>query len=325
MGERFSVSIIVPTLNSEQWIRDCLGSLTNLVFPKESVEILVVDNGSEDRTKDLAKEYKAKVLENNNRTISSSRNLGVKNAKGNILAFIDSDCLAPRNWLIEAMALLNGNNTGAVGAQYKLPKQTTWIERTWHLHIDKGDVAGEANWLPSCNMIVPKKYFTEVGGFREDLVTNEDIDFSRRIKATGLKIVADPQLSVVHLRNPKTIKQFFLKELWRGKGVLQNFLGNLPEVKLNKAIGYAFFTLACLVAMLTGFFYGAVGISWIPLVTASLAMLLPGLVLAADTAAKGNHWRYFFPLAYLYLVYGLARAVCLLDIRNWRKGASNAG
>lgn len=304
------VSIIIPTFNNEKYIRDCLRSLFQQNYNKDAWEILVVDNGSSDRTLEIARGYSCKIIEKCVGTISSSRNAGAAQSKGDILAFIDSDCIAPPNWLKEAIELLDKSGAGAVGAEYSLPTDTTWVERTWYLNTTRRKVDGETDWLPSCNLIVLRQYFERVGGFNEKLVTTEDVDFSHRIRALGAKIISNPKLSVIHLRNSKSVKEFFEKERWRGMGVL--------KIKPTKAFGFGLYTIACLLLLVAGIFYGLFTRKWQVFITAPFLLLTPPFGLAILTCLKRHTLRSLIPLTYLYFVYGVARGTSMLSFSNWR-------
>src|SRR5215475_9251882 len=98
-----SISIIIPALNEEKMIGRCLESLTKLAFARDRFEVLVVDNGSRDKTLMIVESFKdrlnLRVLQQAGVRISALRNLGARAAAGDILAFLDADCLAPTDWL----------------------------------------------------------------------------------------------------------------------------------------------------------------------------------------------------------------------------------
>lgn len=94
------VSIVIPTFNSEKVLAECLRSIDEQHYPKEKIEIIVVDGGSQDRTVDIAREYTEKIYDNPLKTGEAGKAVGLKNASGDIVAFIDSDNILPEpNWL----------------------------------------------------------------------------------------------------------------------------------------------------------------------------------------------------------------------------------
>ncbi len=315
------ISIIIPTLNAERYLKGCLESLAQLNYPKDLMEIMVVDGGSHDDTLNIASESKVRVLKKQNLTISALRNSAAFLAQGEILAFIDADCIAPVNWLNTVLEVLNGHsqikNIGAVGAEYSLPDKPSWIERVWDLHIDKHRKNGEVSWIPSGCLIISKERFLDIRGFRENLITSEDVDLCKRLRDKGSKIIADHRLSCIHIGNPKNIVNFFLKEFWRGKGALQNFLFALPKIKLTRAMAFALFMLLCIFGSIAGLINGLFNRQWLVFGFSISSGIFSALVLAIKTIYKTKNWQYLLPLTLVYLVYGIARAFCILDYSNW--------
>lgn len=102
------ISVIVPALNEEEYIGDCLWSIENQDYSKE-YEIIVMDNGSEDKTREIAKEYCDKLLVKPDLGLPELRNEGIREAEGEIIAQTDADCLVDKNWLKEAEESLEEN------------------------------------------------------------------------------------------------------------------------------------------------------------------------------------------------------------------------
>jgi len=92
------ISVVMPVLNEEKYIRDCLHSiLDNTVLPKE---IIVCDGGSVDRTVEIVKEFpNIIILDNVHKTAASGRNIGIEHASGEIIAFTDGDCYVDNTWI----------------------------------------------------------------------------------------------------------------------------------------------------------------------------------------------------------------------------------
>src|SRR3989304_6820795 len=112
------VSVIVPAHNAQDNIAKLISSLLDQSYPKNLYEIIVVDNNSSDKTKEIATKSPIKVLEE--RKIQSSyaaRNTGIKSARGEVFAFIDSDCTATINWIEEGIKALNSNSADLAGGR----------------------------------------------------------------------------------------------------------------------------------------------------------------------------------------------------------------
>jgi glycosyltransferase involved in cell wall biosynthesis len=313
------ISIIVPVFNAQQYIKPCLNALVSLNYPKDSLEIIVVDNGSKDKTIEIVKQYDVQLFILPKCTISALRNFAAKQAKGDLFAFIDADCIAPANWLNQAEGFLKDPNIGAVGCWYALPATTTLVERAWDIHtMARREKKGDIDWIPSGNLIIPKEVYQQINGFDENLITSEDVDVCQRIHEFGLSVYSDPQLAVVHLGNPKTLRVFFLKEKWRGEGVIQNLFRELPHPKLNKAILFTLISLVCLIGIIDGLIQAVLSQSFIVLFYSSAIILLIPCYLSLKAVASTKKWLYFFPLVFLFLVYAVSRILSILNPKVWK-------
>ena len=119
------VSVIIPVLNGERTIRECLASLIKMDYPVERREILVVDNGSTDSTAEIVKSFPVRYLREERPGPSAARNKGIEAGKGEILAFTDADCVVTAGWLQELVRGFDSEKTGVVvGEVVAYPPQT---------------------------------------------------------------------------------------------------------------------------------------------------------------------------------------------------------
>lgn len=93
------ISVIIPTFNEEENIAQCLVSLSHQDIPRTDYEIIVVDGGSKDSTCEIAKKYADKVFTQTSKKVGGARNDGVREAKGDIVATTDADCILPPHWI----------------------------------------------------------------------------------------------------------------------------------------------------------------------------------------------------------------------------------
>jgi len=93
------ISVIIPTFNEEENIAQCLVSLSHQTVPRSSYEIIVVDGGSKDATREIAKKYADSVFIQTSKKVGGARNDGIMAAKGEIVATTDADCILPPSWL----------------------------------------------------------------------------------------------------------------------------------------------------------------------------------------------------------------------------------
>jgi glycosyltransferase involved in cell wall biosynthesis len=93
------ISVVIPTFNEEENIAQCLVSLTHQTVPRSEYEIIVVDGGSKDATREIAQKYADQVFIQTSRKVGGARNDGVTAAKGDIIATTDADCILPPHWI----------------------------------------------------------------------------------------------------------------------------------------------------------------------------------------------------------------------------------
>lgn len=316
-----SISIIIPALNEERMIGRCLESLAKLSFARERFEVLVVDNGSRDKTLAIAESFKdrlnLRVLQKTGVRISALRNMGAHAALGDIVAFLDADCLAPGDWLDRILEVTPADGTGVLGAHYLLPEDSSWVGRTWHLY-QEAPKAGEVSHVPAGDLVMRREDFLRLGGFDETIQTNEDYELCERARTAGMKVRAFPQIGVVHLGTAQSLRVFFRKQAWHGTHVIKVFLRDMFRSHNRKAVFFAAYTFLCLAAVVAGLalipaWHGA----WLLIVAGATALCLPPAALSTRQVAASRRWSDFFPLFALYLTYGIARAKALLSVKNF--------
>lgn len=237
------ISVIIPAYNEERMVSQCLASLRRVSYPKQKFEIIVVDNGSSDKTREIAGSFGAIVLTDETATVSGLRNLGAKTARGELLAFVDADCVVSSEWLSRGASYFSMSDLVAWGAPPAPPDDGTWVQSAWYLVRKKKPGIEVVEWLESMNLFVRKPHFGKVWGFNEKLVTAEDVDLCYRLSQFG-KIISDPRIEVVHLGEAATIREFVRKEIWRGMGNLRGLrshkfqVSELPSLILPLYFGF---------------------------------------------------------------------------------------
>jgi glycosyltransferase involved in cell wall biosynthesis len=318
------VSFIVPALNVEATLPACLDAIWATEPRTLRREILVIDNGSTDRTAEIACDRGARVISAPAQSVAALRNLGARAARSDILACVDADCVIAGDWLGKAVAHFDDATVGAVGAATQVPANGTWVQRTWALPRHRRSSVQVVDWLPTENLVLRRAAFEATGGFNEALPTCEDVDLCYRL-GQRYRILSDPALRSVHLGEAPTLRRFFRKEMWRGRGNLAGLrahrfrLAEVPSVLLP--LHHLFWMLAFVGA---GAYAAAGGPAW-PVIVSAMLLLLPSVVLGGAVGVQVGRVHCWPRLTVLYLTYGAARAAALLpDLRRPAKPTPRA-
>ena len=196
--------------------------------------VIVVDQGSTDGVDRLAAECGFTVLRSTEPSAGGLRNVGVACGQEPLLYFVDSDVLVSSGQLQRVRSRLTEHPNDVVGCLYCLPAQPVWSERTWDgLTVELDD--GTREWLNAGNLAVSRELFVAVGGFDSSLTSGEDTEFCARVRKAGREVRQFRDLAAAHLGNPKSLRQFFNKQIWHGQGAQlsnRNSLAALAHVAL---------------------------------------------------------------------------------------------
>ena len=217
-GQDLTFSVIIPSFNEEQYIGATLEALLAQDFDPERYEIIVVDNGSADRTVEIARSITPKVYVRDG-SVASLRNFGASHATGDVFAFLDADCVPTASWLRTAEKLIREKGC-VTGSPVQPPKECDWISRLWFRRRFKGQA--QLPYINSGNLFVPRAVFDKIDGFNERLRTGEDAELGLRARKVS-PIIADSRLKVVHYGTPIGMRQFLNREIWHGLGAFGTF------------------------------------------------------------------------------------------------------
>jgi glycosyltransferase involved in cell wall biosynthesis len=187
------------------------------------LEVLVVDNGSTDRSPEIARGYPVQVLRYPQAKVGAVRNFGAAHSEGELLVFVDADCTADIDWLNRGLESL-GEKWDAVGGLYLLRENPSWMERYWILRSGL-ECVYQTTLVGGC-ILIWRRVFEAIGGFDEGLSAGEDSDLTLRLRRAGYAVAIDPRLSVVHLGFPQTVQSFVRRQIWHSESDYQN----LPRV-----------------------------------------------------------------------------------------------
>ncbi len=200
------VSIIIPARNAIKTIGQTIESVLN-VTKHHNVEIIIVNDGLDKATDQLAFKYTVKVIKGDGRGLASARNIGLKSSSGRIVIFIDADCLALPGWYTSHLELHQRYNGLLVaGGSVSLdPKSSFWARCDHYCSWYNINPYKKAAWVPNqpgLNLSFSRETFDRVGPFKEDLPSSgvhEDIEWEGRLLRLEGRIWFEPQASVLHI------------------------------------------------------------------------------------------------------------------------------
>ena len=316
------VSVVIPAYNEESNLGDCLRCLVEQTLSKAEFEVIVVDNLSTDSTVAIAQSFadrlNLQIASAPKGSISAVRNHGASLGNGEILAFLDADCLAPEIWLSEA--LNRASDASIWGAHYLIPEDATWVSRVWFLFQAKS-MDGAVSFLPAGDLFIHKVNFEQLGGFDESIVTSEDVDLCARASNMGMSIIAMPTLGVIHEGSPKTLMGFYRQNRWHGNHVLVVFLRNLPSLRNAHIVTMSLYTLVVFWMTIAAVIVAGIWHLWLLPLTLICLLLFPGLALSLYRTAKSRQLGSLIQLWILYTTYLLARAAALTHVSYLFPGA----
>ena len=193
------ISVVVPAYNEEQNIRACLESLERQTFPRDQFEVIVVDGGSKDRTREIAAEYADLVFIQTAKKVGGARNDGALKAAGEILATTDADCIIPPDWL-EVIAQAFARDPEVVQLYGPVVPMEGGVKN--HVFLALANNFSRFGYYTSlfyytlgCNTAFRKEAFLEAGMYRT-IDAGDDLEIARRMRTLG-KVRFEDRMRVV--------------------------------------------------------------------------------------------------------------------------------
>lgn len=230
MKDNKFVSIIIPCRNEEDFIEDCLRSFLEQDYPKESMEILVIDGMSNDKTINIIDKLKEekliKIIENKKIYTPFALNLGIKNAKGDIIIFGGAHAKYKKDYVSKSVVALEKYNADSVGGVLKtIPQSDSVVAKAISLSLSSFFGAGNASFRTGVKEArevdtvfggsYRKDVFKEIGLFNEKLIRGQDMELNLRLKKNGGKIILSPDIVAYYYPKDKLFS-FFLYNLKDG-------------------------------------------------------------------------------------------------------------
>ena len=235
MTAELGVSVVLPVLNEAGDLPRLLDQLREQLPPPGGFEVLVVDGGSHDGTRELVTQRATtwpalRLIDNPKRRSSPARNLGALAAKGEIILYVDGHCSIPRSDYLRRMVTIF-TSTGAACLCRPQPLTTLTEDKPWARaiaaarhsplgHHPDSDIYGaepKETQPQSAGAAYRREVFERVGGFDERFDACEDVEFNHRVDRAGFKAYVHPDLAVDY-RPRGSVSTFFRQMVRYGRG-----------------------------------------------------------------------------------------------------------
>jgi len=218
------ISIVIPAYNAGKTIGQAVAqSVAQAKGPME-VEVIVVDDGSNDDTAKIAESAGATVIRQENAGPAAARNRGWKSGTGQVICFTDADCVPSAGWIENLLDGFGNREIGAVAGSYEIANSSSWLAYWVHQEIMERHkrMPPFVQAFGSYNVSIPRYVLEATGGFDPGYrqASGEDNDLSYRIIKKGWRIAFRPQAKVAHY-HPERVWQYLLEQyrhgFWRAK------------------------------------------------------------------------------------------------------------
>ncbi len=212
------VSIIVPVYNGSSTISKCIEGCLSQKYLGD-IEIIIVDDGSTDKSAEIIKSYPVNYLYEANQGPAVARNHGWRQATGKIICFTDADCIPDPNWVNSLVEQFTTTNIAGVGGTYGIANPDSLLAQCIHEEIIARHslMSKHVNYLGSFNVAYRRTVLNQVGGFDESYrnASGEDNDLSYRIHKAGFDLLLEHSAVVLH-HHPSSLLPYLRAQLKHG-------------------------------------------------------------------------------------------------------------
>lgn len=233
------ISVVVPVYNGESTIKSCLESIMALNYPREKLEVIVVNDGSTDGTLNLVKAYSVKIIEKDHTGYPSTINAGIKVSRGGLIVNIDADTYVAPDWLIKIVEEFKDPKVGIAGGYIATaPTSSFWAKLAGFEKEDLYDKIKSKyiNFITTACTAYRKRLLIEIGLFNESLKRGSDEELAHRAIKDGWNIVLRKDAQCYHKwgSSPKEyFRKHVLNMMYEVDSVLQH-----PELLRGKDIAH---------------------------------------------------------------------------------------
>jgi len=302
------VSIIIACRNEKRFIAKCLDSIIGQDFPKEKLEVLIIDGMSEDGTREILKKYQRgyffiKVLDNPKKVTPSALNIGIKNSKGEIIIRMGSHAKYRKDYVLKCVECLKKYKADNVGGIIRtLPAKNTITAKAITVSLSHPFGVGgsyfrigskKPRWVDTVfGGCYRKEVFKKIGLFNENLIRSQDLEFNLRLKKSGGRILLVPDI-VAYYYPKSDLKDFFIYNLKNGIWVIYHLKFSKIFFRIRHYISLIF------VSILIGSAIGAIFFPFFILffLLVIMAYLFFAFYFSLKIAFYRREWKYLFLIA----------------------------
>jgi glycosyltransferase involved in cell wall biosynthesis len=235
------ISIVIPVYNEEKYLNYCLSTLSNQSYSNK--EIIIVDDGSTDKSIDICKRYKAALLKQVHQGAGAARNLGVSKSKGEIIILADADMRYDKDYikkLIEPILAKRAIGT-FIKQEYVANPENIW-SRCWNINSNLPPNRRIPENYPNTENVfraILKSYFIKGHGYETNDGYSDDSSLSKKIK----KVAVNAPDAISFHYNPSSLIEIFYSSRWIGRSILfkpnlVTFLRYSPLNSLRISLNY---------------------------------------------------------------------------------------
>ena len=312
------VSVVVPCRNEEKFIGQCLESIIRQDYPKEKLEVLVVDGMSDDKTRGIIDDYCQKysfikLLDNHYKFTPFALNIGIKKSSGKIIVRMDAHADYAKDYVSRCIGAMNDSGADNVGGRVMvMPRDNSLASRAIALCLSSFFGAGNAIYkIKTAKKPVEvdtvfcgcykREVFDKIGLFNERMIRSQDMELNIRLKKSGAKIIIFPDI-IVNYYPKSNFREFFVHNFWDGVWAVYPLKFVKMPFKLRHYIPLIFFLGLFSLSMIALFWRPAI----LVLAVSIVFYFAVSLCFSLGIAIREKDWRYVFlmPIAFAIRHFG---------------------
>lgn len=301
------VAFIIPHKGREHFLIETLDSIVGQDFNKKLIEVVIVTQNK--KLSETVHKFRENISlsiysKPSEDTISSLRNYGVTQSRGDYLAFLDADIKLSSNWITRMINELKENSGRVLVSAVQVSSPNAPPLERIRTTISNAVTDQNVNFLPGRNLFLTREVFRKSGGFPEHLITCEDYYFTDKLSHLG-KLYYTSKATYIHLGEDKNYMEMYKKEIWRGQSNLLSMRGRKIPLAEIPSIIVPVIILMSIITSLASLSLGHYGITLL----STFLFLLPCIIYSTRLFILSKQSIKYLSILQFYLIYFPARAV----------------